>query len=368
MKKYLKTIASFLILNITLLSCPIWAIDISQLGINIPNVQNVDVTEKITPQATLSTVLESPIDENSYRIGPGDLLIVHIIVGNSELNIDRSLLVGADGKVFFPNVGEIYLAGLSLAKAKEKIKASISRVYQAQFELSVLLAAPKQVKIYLSGMFKKPGPIIVADNSRLSEVIGQAGGAISGASNRYVYVHRKDSAGKEVVLSTDLFEAFRGQDLSKDIRIQSGDIIEIPDAANELVSNIKVADNDEKDKLLFVGKESFVYIYGEVGRSGRFEYIPGKRLSDYISFAGGPNQMAVLSGVTVTRQVNGQPKKYTVNMNDVLYNGKANNDLEIYGGDVINVPKNFFYVPDFTSLANTIMLAVALYAAIRNTR
>ena len=363
MKKFAKVISLFLIFNIAVFSFPLYAINLESLGLNVPNIQNLQSSEKSGPQTFSDIAMESPIDPLTYKVGPGDQLTIHIIVGDSELSVDHNLLVGADGNIFFPNIGAIYLSGLSLAQAKIKINSQIKKAYREHYELFVLLSQPKKVKIYLSGMVRNPGPLAVYDNLRVSEVIAQAGGVASGASNRFVYIKRKLDNGAEKLLKADLFEAYRSRNLDKDIRVQSGDVIEVPDADNNLVS--KSADGDLNDKLLFEGKESFVYIYGDINKSGRFDYIPGKKVSDYISYAGGPTARGLLRSTTLTRQVDGKPKKYSIDVSDILYNGNSRNDIEVLGGDVINVPGDFFYVSDFSSFANTILLAVTLYSTLR---
>ncbi|OGC33844.1 hypothetical protein A3J90_00785 [candidate division WOR-1 bacterium RIFOXYC2_FULL_37_10] len=122
--------------------------------------------------------------------------------------------------------------------------------------------------------------------------------------------------------------------------------------------------SDSDDKLLFEGKESFVYVYGEVGNRGRFEFVPGRRVSDYISYAGGPTGKALLDFVSLTRHQGGKSEKYRINVSDIIYNGNYEKDMEVSGGDVINVPGNFFYFSDFASFANTILLALTLYGSL----
>ncbi|MBU0629967.1 MAG: SLBB domain-containing protein, partial [Candidatus Margulisbacteria bacterium] len=298
-----KSISSLLICVLVAQATPLFAISIDSFGLSVPNIQDVQVSEQSGPKSAGDLVLEAPIDEEHYLLGPGDMLSIHLIVGNADLSIDHDLLIGADGKIYFPKLGEMYLSGISLKQAKKEINARIARYYRGDYKLSVLLSQPKKVKIYIAGMVKNPGPLAVYDSLRVSEVISQAGGVASGASNRYVYIRRTGEGGKQEMLMADLFAAYRDRDLSKDIRIRSGDVIEVPDASNILISLEK---NDENDKLLFEGRETFVYVYGEVTKSGRFEYIPGKRLSDYISFAGGPTPRALLSGTTISRFDKGQ--------------------------------------------------------------
>jgi protein involved in polysaccharide export with SLBB domain len=99
-----------------------------------------------------------------------------------------------------------------------------------------------------------------------------------------------------------------------------------------------------------------------VARSGRFEYVPGRRVSDYISYAGGPTVKALLGWTSVARQENGKAKKLQIDVSDIIYNGNSRNDIEVMGGDVISVPGNFFYFADFASFVNMILLGLTLYS------
>ncbi|OGC14129.1 hypothetical protein A2246_03880 [candidate division WOR-1 bacterium RIFOXYA2_FULL_37_7] len=361
MNKTVKIITTFLTFIIFFGSLPVYAVDINSLGLSIPSIQAISAAEKSSPKSYSDLAMEYPVDPNSYRLGPSDTVGVHIIIGDAELSVNHDLFIGADGKVFFPNIGAIYLSGLTLTQAQDKIEKTVKKFYSEPFKLFVMLNQPKKVKIYLSGMVKSPGPLAVYDSSRISEVIAQAGGIASGGSNRYVYIKRMGVNGENKILKADLFAAYRGRDLSKDIRIQSGDVVEVPDANNELISN-SLSDSD--DKLLFEGKESFVYVYGEVGNRGRFEFVPGRRVSDYISYAGGPTGKALLDFVSLTRHQGGKSEKYRINVSDIIYNGNYEKDMEVSGGDVINVPGNFFYFSDFASFANTILLALTLYGSL----
>lgn len=372
MKKAFKLIALLLIISFLLPLVPVQAqslgssflmpLSADDLKVFLPGIKEVPTTSKVgnvNPTVTGGWVLETPVDEKEYRLGPGDVIAVNLIVGESAMTITNQFLVGADGKIFYPNLGELYLSGLNLVEAKAALKKLIDRSFKESYQLSLLLAQPKKVKIYLTGMVKTPGPLVVYDSQRVSEVISQAGGVVSGGSNRYVFITRRDAQGESKILQADIFAAYQNRDLSSDLRVQAGDIIEVPDANLERISQVSVEGVDAK--RLLKGKETFVSVYGELAKSGRYEYIPGMRLSDYISFAGGPTSRAALRSVTVTRQVDGRAKTFSVDADDVLYKGKANADMEILAGDVINVPANFFYFSDFASFANTIILAFTLY-------
>lgn len=112
-----------------------------------------------------------------------------------------------------------------------------------------------------------------------------------------------------------------------------------------------------EDKPLYLGEKKFVSVYGEVPRGGRFEYLPGKRFTDYISYAGGPSPRANLSMATITRQ----NQKYYINGSDVIFNGNTSKDMVIEPGDVINIPAQFIYFTDLGSFSTTVFTILALY-------
>jgi protein involved in polysaccharide export with SLBB domain len=120
---------------------------------------------------------------------------------------------------------------------------------------------------------------------------------------------------------------------------------------------IKIYLSGSDEKVLYVGEKKYVSVYGEVLKSGRFEFLPGQKFSDYISFAGGPTPRANLSWCTVTRN----NKQYAINGSDVIFGGEMDKDMTIMPGDVINVPAQFIYFTDLGSFASTIFTALALY-------
>lgn len=122
----------------------------------------------------------------------------------------------------------------------------------------------------------------------------------------------------------------------------------------------------EGDAISIPYTQRYVYVYGEVSAPGRFAFLPGSRLSDYLNFAGGPTRRANLSGVEVVRNEKGRPEVFKVNANDLVYKGVKDHDVDILTGDIIKVPPNFFYFDDFASFANTIMLGITLYVSVQS--
>lgn len=362
-----------------------------------------------------------------YVLGAGDLISIHIIVGNNALSLDYNFPIPIGGAIFFPNIGNIYLSGMSIKKAEEYLIINIKKYYHEPFRLTLMLMQPKMIRVFLTGNAQRPGPFSISDGTRISELIRSCGGAAPGGSARTVIIKRKNEK-----INVDLYNYILNGDISKDIFIRADDILDFPpvsdhrvtvlgDASrpgvyeikkgeklkdllkvsgytgvNSILSSVillkRVKEKDEfveyklnlydlsrgdegqnvelvdGDMITIPSIETYIYLYGEVARSGRFSYLPGKKLSDYLNLAGGPTARANLGFVIVNR-INdgfGKSKTFQINVSDILYRGVKKNDIEIMAGDIITVPTNFFYFSDFGSFANTILLGLSLYTAISN--
>jgi protein involved in polysaccharide export with SLBB domain len=379
------------------------------------------LTSSLSP--SLSGYIPQGVIPPDYKLGPGDHLEAHLIVGNNALALDYSFVVNPEGKIFFPNVGEINLVGLTLKQAKTKVIKKIRSKYRERFSLSLMISAPKLIKIYVTGQVLRPGLHSIYDGTKISDVIKTVGSA-PGGSRRSVIIKRKDE-----VINVDLYKILYEGDIARDISVRMGDVIEVPSFGSSRVTvmgevprpwTYELKDGERlKDALAMAGYvgvnsalsevaylkrkkgedefdnyklnlydmflnnddsqnveladgdiisvpaiKAYVYVYGQVRGGGRIHYVPGYKLSDYINLAGGPLVRSNLSSVSVARQEHGKPKFYRVNASEILHKGITKNDIEIFAGDVINVPANFFYFPDFATFANAILLAVTLYSAL----
>jgi polysaccharide biosynthesis/export protein len=302
--------------------------------INVPAAQ-------ISSLSNMSGNIPKGSITDDYILGTGDQLEAHLIVGNNAMVLDYTFVINPEGKIFFPNIAEIQLSGLTLKKAKAVIRKEISRKYREKFTLSVMVSVPKKISIYITGQVGNPGLYEIFDGTRIADVLKSVGVAKGGSDlSEVIYLKRKNEKGELQDIKLSLYSIFLNNVDGQNIHLISGDIIAIP------------------------AIKSYVYVYGEVPRSGTFGYVPGQTISNYLNLAGGPKANASLGGVTVTRQVDGKTKVYHVDASHILHKGLSDKDIEIFPGDVINVPGNFFYFSDFASFANTILLALTLYSTV----
>jgi polysaccharide export outer membrane protein len=236
----------------------------------------VDVFRRTTTQ--FLPLLSGPVPPD-YRIGPGDRLVL-ILTGAVELT--HQLAVTREGFVVIPQVGQIFLSQLTIDEAKSVLYDRLSRVYSGirrgssagvTFELSV--ANVRAVQVYVVGEVTQPGAYQVSALGTTLTALYAAGGVTERANLRRVEVRRAGSP----TTSFDLFDYLLKGDVSKDVRLQNGDVV-------------------------FVGvRERRATVTGKVRRPAAYDMATGETLADLIGAAGGFSAEAALGRVAIHRIV-----------------------------------------------------------------
>jgi|GEM_PF-1639168 len=394
---------------------------------SMSNFTNIPNSVAAPAQANSANYAFSGPIPSDYEIGPNDSLDLRIIVGSNSMNLEYNLIVNPEGKIYLSGIGEIYINKLTLAQAKAEITRAIKKKFTMPFDLSLMLKFPKKVAVYVTGQTASPGLLTVYDGAHISEVV-KASGVKPGGSMRDVVIIRKNQKIKldlydvyykglvekdiniqigdviEIPISNNIRVTVLGEvsrpgryELKNNEGMRQALLYAGYVSPSSILSNVAylkrekgeddfdfykynlyemfsgTASGEAQDVLMSDGDiltvpaiKNYVYVYGEVGKPGRFEYLPGSKLSDYLNMAGGPTVRASLSRVSISRPITQENSKVLyVNAGAVLMQGKAKDDIEIYGGDVINVPTNFFYFSDVSSFINTILLGLTLYATVR---
>ncbi len=212
-----------------------------------------------TPGAT--QVLEKSIDPNEYVLGTGDQLSIDIW---GEIGIHHTLTITPEGSLLIPKVGRIQVGGEYLARAKEILKKAILRSHR-NARVTITLVKLRKIKAIVAGAVKIPGVYSVYANTRVSEVIAQAGGFLDNASLRNILVTHPDGS----TSTADVFKFERIGDRTRNPYVLGGDVIFVP------------ALGDTLNLISTIG------IYGAVKSGGEFEYAPHDSLLDLIRLAYG---------------------------------------------------------------------------------
>ena len=220
--------------------------------------------------------LFGPVDAN-YRLGPGDRLVL-ILTGDVEAS--HALDVTREGFVVIPQVGQIYVANLTLGQLEDLLYARLGRVYSgvrrgagATTRFSVSVARLRTNQVFVLGEVERPGSYMVSSAGTAIAALYAAGGPTANGSLRSIQIKRGDRE----VAQLDLYDYLLRGDASNDARLETGDIVFVPPRAIR------------------------VRIVGEVIRPGTYEMKPQESLADAIRAAGGFRAEASLRRIQIER-------------------------------------------------------------------
>ena len=217
-----------------------------------------------------------PVDEG-YRLGPGDRLVL-ILTGDVEAAY--TLDVTREGFVVIPQVGQLPVANLTLAQLESLLFNRLGRVYSgvrrgagATTRFSVSLARLRTNRVFLVGDVARPGAYQVPATATAFTALYQAGGPSANGTLRRIEIRR----GGRTVDVLDVYDYLLRGDASRDVRLQSGDVIFVP------------------------VRGAYVRITGEVIRPATYELKPGETLADALQAGGGFTATAGRNRVQIER-------------------------------------------------------------------
>jgi len=262
-----------------------------------------------------------------YTIGPGDVLKVALY---GTINKKFNLEVNREGEVYFPEIGPISIAGLSLTATKTVINNAINRKFLGT-QSSLTLGRIRSINVFVLGEVNKPGMYTVSSFSTLTNAIFASRGIKSSGSLRNILLKRNG----ETVSDFDFYDLMLKGDTSKDSKLQANDVIFIPP----------------------IGKS--VGIDGEVTRPAIYELKDGETIDDLVRFSGNFKSKAQLSTVDLERiEPDGNGFSLTsLNLQDANFknfNLQNGDNIKVYS--VINTMNNALLVsghaqrPGFYSL------------------
>jgi protein involved in polysaccharide export with SLBB domain len=218
--------------------------------------EEVSLPTQVRPEPT--EVLEKSIDPAEYLLGSGDKLSIDIW---GEINVHHVLTVTPEGNLLVPGVGRIQVGEMFLADAKDVIRRTILRSFR-NAQITITLLNLRLVKVVVAGAVRTPGIYSVSANTRVSEVIAEAGGFLDNSTRRNIVLTRPDGS----TITVDVLRVERLGDRSRDPHVFGGDVVFVP-AREENINTVG--------------------IYGAVKEAGDFEYAPHDSLLDLISLAYG---------------------------------------------------------------------------------
>lgn len=225
-----------------------------------------------------------------YLLGGGDKVNITVYQQPDLTTVAR--ISQDDGTITFPLIGEVAISGLTPEAAALKIARLLKDGgFIKKPGVALTVQEFQSQKIPVMGRVNQPGEYALRGESRVIDMITQAGGLKEDAADVIVVV--KESAGKTIKNEVDLLKFYEG-DMGQNIKVTEGDFILVP-------------------------KMDTFYVHGEVSRPGMYRLERGMTVMQALSVGGGITGRGSLKGMKVTRRLqNGTTNKIKLELTDEL--------------------------------------------------
>jgi len=266
----------------------------------------------------LSPLAELHAQRNTeYLIGAGDVLSISVW---RHPELERSVVVGANGTVTFPPVGELTAAGLTPTEFSREIMQRLRDYTRETTQVTVSVAQFNSRALFLTGQVAVPGRYGFETLPDLLRLLSQAGGPLPGADLSNVTIVRPGPGGPSV-LQVDVAAYMRGQSTEPLPALQSGDTVEVPPLAAGGT----------------MGTGGLVFIFGEVMTPGAYPATSGLDLLQLLALAGGTTPEARLDDVAVVMDSGSSQVVASIDLDRIIEQGTAN-PFRLSPGDRVVVP------------------------------
>jgi len=153
-----------------------------------------------------------------YSIGIGDKVTLKLW---GAYNLETVLTVDAQGNIFIPKVGPVAIVGVRNGDLDKIVKRKVKKIYRANVQSYVNLAAAQPVKIFVSGFVQRPGMYTGLSSDSVLHFIDQAGGI---DPDRGSFIEVKIKRGIKVHKTLNLYDFLLHGDMPL-VQFSDGDTI-----------------------------------------------------------------------------------------------------------------------------------------------
>jgi polysaccharide biosynthesis/export protein len=250
-------------------------------------VQELVAQAKENDKGIQGTLPSAKLPSYPYRLGPQDVISVNVwnapdlsssssgtsgspagasssgsSVATQNVGAGSGRIIDVNGKIFFPLVGMVQAAGLTIEEFRVSLTKRLS-AYLKDPQVEVTVSAFRSQKVFIAGAVRLPGAVPITDQPlRILDAIALSGGTTDN-SNIYDVLLTRDK--KTVRLNLD--KLYYGGDVDINFMLTKGDVLTVPDLMNRKV-----------------------YVLGEVGNS-----VGSNQARSYVMRRGNMSLTEVLS-------------------------------------------------------------------------
>lgn len=325
----------------------------------IPPVQPNNQQPANQPSVTKTVIpATAPGQEQTYRVGPGDVLDVRVY-RHADLSGERR--VNETGRIRLPFIEEFQAACLTEAELSQQIAEKYKKFLRDP-QVDVFVKEYKSLPVAIIGAVNTPAQFQLQRRVRLLELVSRAGGPSNRAGNFIHIIHSNDydfcqgnsrntnppnnskpATGEEqtdtisimTALSTVNIRDLLGGKLDANLYVQPGDIISVPEADQ-------------------------IYVTGAVNRPGAYSLTTRITLTQALGLAGGVNMEGAKNRVRLVRQDPNSDKRTEVVYNIGDITKRKIEDIVLLPNDIIEVPNSVMRAASRNMLGVSISMLSAL--------
>ena len=276
-------------------------------------------TEKMNEAIAIQAVNQQEDLSEDYLIGTEDLLEIEAY--NVE-ELKKTVRVNSQGEIGLPLVGIINVKGLTTSEAEKLIARKLDK-YIEETLVTVFVKEYKSQRISVIGAVNKSQVFAVTGQRYLLDMLMMAEGIAKDAGSICYIIRpmlKNSAANRSATMVIDLDELLINGNLSLNIPVFAGDVINVP-------------------------KGGIFFVDGSVRTPGAYTMKGKTNLTQAISMAQGVSADANLSDVRIFRDNGKGEREVVVADYDAIRTGNQP-DILIAENDIIIVPqsgiKNFF--------------------------
>ena len=245
--------------------------------------------------------------DDDYRLGSDDRIQISV---NGDPKLTQQVVIGPDGRVSLPLVGDVSIGGLTMREAQETVTELLARDYLVDPKVDLQIIEYKSRWVMVTGEVGKAGRVALRGGATLKDALADADGLTVGAGDEIIISRDAPEGGGKIQIPVDRQEFERAL---VNPPLKTGDIVSVP-------------------------SRPYVYVQGEVRLASKVPLERGMTLMKAISVVGGLTEWASETKVQIISE-GSTGEKRLFNLKDIR--ALRVPDPPLKGGDVIYVRRRF---------------------------
>jgi polysaccharide biosynthesis/export protein len=138
------------------------------------------------------------------------------------MNAQHALTVDRDGKITIPQIGPVYVSGMTFEQMSKHLIAKAEQIVGTNIDITI--GSTRAIPIFVLGDVRKPGAYTIGAQATITDALILARGPSDIGSMRRIELRRKD----KIIKHYDLYDLFLKGDKSQDAGLQAGDVVFVP--------------------------------------------------------------------------------------------------------------------------------------------